>query len=426
MLHNLCPGGRGKRSGDCDADGKSDGGYAGGVNEYGKGVVEFCRTLRQKLGDKKIIQADGVSGVMGDGAQRAFGILNGIESEGWPFLNDPEIRDWSGGLNRHFFWDENARPPVFNYINHKYIERGIAPAEKILPDVPFKVHRLVFAAACFTNAAICYSYPPKNDAGGQPGIWDELRMGAENRLAWLGKPLGPAARQAARQPDLLKGTGAPVSDDLLKRLTSDDAAFEIKDGAIRMAARDPNAEEFHARLRDVPCDGPDLTIFVTARAEQAKEYPPEMARIMYLSLAAPGKQFAVKATPPKGKRRPADPAEFMTHLNQNRFMAGFYFNHAAAPKADLEFRIERAAPVWIERITLHAHPDAIYREFEHGLVLANPSPRSYTFEIEKLFPGKQYRRLKATANQDTKANDGSPVGGRITLESLEGLFLARQ
>ena len=39
------------------------------------------------------------------------------------------------------------------------------------------------------------------------GVWDEFRMGTQNKLGWLGKPLGPAVCMATRQPDLLKGKG---------------------------------------------------------------------------------------------------------------------------------------------------------------------------------------------------------------------------
>lgn len=89
----------------------------------------------------------------------------------------------------------------------------------------------------------------------------------------------------------------------------------------------------------------------------------------------------------------------------------------------LEFVIEGKEPVCISDITAHAHPDAMYRRFEKGLVLANPSPRPYTFEMKKLFANTTFRRLKATANQDTDTNNGNPIGESLTLEPKEGLFL---
>ncbi|MCK5175740.1 MAG: hypothetical protein KAR47_20260, partial [Planctomycetes bacterium] len=142
VLHNTCPQSK-NRGSDCDADGSVDGGYFKDVNTYGVGVVEFCRKLRAKLGNDMILLADGHS----SRGQRAFGILNGIESEGWPSLSDPAISDFSGGLNRHFFWSQNGRQPAFNYINHKYTAPGPGPGQRIRPDVGFNIHRLVFAAA---------------------------------------------------------------------------------------------------------------------------------------------------------------------------------------------------------------------------------------------------------------------------------------
>jgi hypothetical protein len=73
----------------------------------------------------------------------------------------------------------------------------------------------------------------------------------------------------------------------------------------------------------------------------------------------------------------------------------------------------------------YAHPDVIYREFENGLVLANPAPHPYTFELDKLFPGQRFRRLQASSTQDTISNDGSIVSDRLTLEPKEGLFLTK-
>lgn len=48
----------------------------------------------------------------------------------------------------------------------------------------------------------------------------------------------------------------------------------------------------------------------------------------------------------------------------------------------------------------------------------------YSFKLSKLFPGKHFRRLQATARQDAQANNGERVGDRVTLCPQEGLFLA--
>lgn len=417
-----------RRGADCDADGRVDGGVVDGVNVYGNGVVEYCRLLRARLGEDKIILADGA--FKENNAQRAFGILNGIESEGWPFALDKEIHDWSGGLNRHFFWNQNARPPVFNYIAHKYVNPGVKTGPEKQPDVPFHIHRLAFAAAVFTDSAIAYAYAPPRDETTLLPIWDEFIMGTEKRVGWLGRPLGPAVRLALQEPDRLQGEGHPVSEKLLRRLESKEAEIELVNGAVKCTGTNPKAAQFRVLLKNVPCDGPDLFVSVTAHGEAMKDYPPEMARLMFVGLASTDNNpERSDSTPPpdaaqRGKKE-IPPDQFMTWLNAKDFPSGFYFNDVKSRSVDLEMTFESSEPVWITAVTVHAFPDVMSREFEHGLVVANPSPRSHTLDMSQLFPGKHFHRIKATAQQDTQANNGKSIGASLELGPREGLFLAK-
>lgn len=361
------------RGSDADADGQPDGGVTGGLNRYGAGVVEFCRKLRAAMPDRYIL-ADG----MGLNNQRAFGILNGIESEGFPHLRDLEMNDWSGGLNRHFFWAREGRPPVFNYINHKFNEPDPATGLPKTPTLPFSTHRLVFAAAMFTGASVCYSFVPEPEPEERVGVWDELRMGTEWKTGWLGKPVGPPVRLAERQPELLKGR------------KPEPAAGEGGDTLFRLAG--------------ISAGGPDLFVTLTASADPMKGYPTEIARMVTVSL---GKQ------------------QFMSWVNQREFTAGFYFSDAPAADATLQIRFEGSEPVRISRIAAYSHPDAMYQEFTNGVVLANPSPRPYTFDLARLFPGKSFRRLKGSPRQDTKTNNGAPAGPSVTLGPKDALFLVK-
>ncbi len=397
VLKWRCGGGMRVRGADCDADGKPDAGLHGGFNAYGAGVVEFCRNLRAKLGDDTLILADG----MHEGNQRAFGILNGIESEGWPHLRDHQITDWSGGLNRHFFWDENSHAPIANYINHKFNMPTGKPGIVKPPDVPFGTHRLVFAVGAFTNSAMCYSFAPPAERGAPLGIWDEFRMGTENKLGWLGKPRGPAVRMAMRRPDLLKGQTKPAGEGV---------HFERSSGGLKVTATDSKAKETRFGLSGIPCKGSDLFVSLTVRGEAMQDYPPEVARMMYVSVGAEGEDTHER---------------FMTWVNNKDFQATFYFSKIESESVNLEFVIEGSEPLWLSDVQARAHPDSIYREFEHGLVLANPSPRPYTFDLARLLPGKSFRRLRGSSNQDPIANNGSAVGDKLKLGPKEGLFLVR-
>jgi hypothetical protein len=537
MWEHHTVGGRGL---DFDADGKADDGEPDSVNTYGLGVVEFCRRLREKAGENTLLLADGMS----ERHQRAFNVLNGIESEGFPSLGDWELRDWSGGMNRHLYWARNGRPKAFNYINHKYATGGEMPGVTERPDVPWSTHRLVLAAACFTDAAVCYSFPPPSEPGEAYGIWDELQMGTTHRPGWLGKASGPTVRLAAQQPDLLKGA----------------TPKEVKTEA---------GQALRWRIEGIPCQGPDLFVQVTARGEPMKGYPKDVARLMWVGIPASeghlvrsalptagvmlrdgatkpipqesgasirwmralklneethpayavhppyigakgatyweckrtvplkgklafltglsangeqkgdgvlchilvdGKQVfehtqkkaewtshevsladwggknvtlrfvsdcgpkdnavadhsywaEVLLTGPGGRKDSTPPARYMSWAGSNDFVSGFYFHDLRSDTVDLEIEVEGDTPATLAQVTAHAYPDAIYRTFEHGVVLANAAPRPFTFDLEKLFPGRTLKRLQASSKQDTRTNDGASVRGPVTLGPKDALFL---
>ncbi len=81
--------------------------------------------------------------------------------------------------------------------------------------------------------------------------------------------------------------------------------------------------------------------------------------------------------------------------------------------------------MWLSGLTVHAYPDAIYREFDNGLVLANPSPHSLEFDLEELLPGHRFRRIKGTAQQDPTTNNGEPVVSPLILGPRDALFLIK-
>ncbi len=562
--------------GDTDGDGVADDGVVGGVNRYGIGMVAFARQLRERLGPGRIIQGDGALGPGGARSQRAFGYLNGIESEGWPNLDDWAFDDWSGGLNRFSFWNANAFAPAFSYMNHKWVEPVPGkPGEHRDADVPFARHRLAFAAAQLTDAVITYASQPPNGERGVCGIWDEFVCGAENRLGWLGRPLGPAVRLAAAAPDAL--VGEPLGSRITGAVSCKKTA-----GGWAVSAADPDAKEVVFTVRDVPVAGSNLTVFATLQAAPRAGYPSGMGRYAEAEVsggatallerkpsaagmvlrgkadapvdAATGARVAFQSNvrigdtvlpayaihPPfkacKGSvfwcrdvEVPADaelrfslgmsekapqrsdgvwysvcvaglangqagvfekvfeestkayawlpravplakwagqrvrlkfvadcgpannattdqgywgdvklaragvpeaettpPVSLMTWVNAKPFDASFFFRGIRSKSVDLTFRIEGPEPVTLTALTAHAAPDAQARLFEHGLVLANPGHAAFTFDVAALAPGRSFRRLAATPKQDTAANNGRPVGDRVTLGPLEGLFLVER
>ncbi|MBI1371019.1 MAG: hypothetical protein GC162_20485 [Planctomycetes bacterium] len=396
LRHTIPPHASDRRSIDTDADGQIDDGYIDGVNEYGRGVVEFLSALRRKLGDERLILADGQEA----GNQRGFGILNGIESEGWPDLRDHDIDDWSGGLNRHFYWAAHARAPAFSYFNHKFTERGDQPGDTKEPDTPWRIHRLVFAAAMFTDSAICASFTPPPERGEIYGIWDEFRKGTEHQLGWLGKPLGPPMRLATTQADALAGV------DLTNRLTAEGATIRVERDGVTLTpiASDKGDAAITLIVHDVPCDGPDLFITMTAAGASLPGDPPTVARLMFAT---------------------AEQQKYQSWLGSEPFESTFYFKQLPGKTVDIVFSFEGRAAVTITRLSAYAAPDTIARAYEHGLVIANPAPHPVTIDLAKLRPDEHYRRLRGSPMQDTQTNDGSAVTGPLVLQGKDALFLVR-
>ena len=566
--------------GDTDGDGKSDHGLRDGRNHYGIGVVEFIRQLRTRLGPQRILQADGALGPGGRRSQRAFGLLNGIESEGFPNLDDWEFRDWSGGLNRHAFWQANAHPPALNYINHKWTQAIPGqPGEHTNPTVPYARHRLSFAAAQFTDAAICYSFAPPREKG-RFGIWDELQAGTDQHLGWLGHPEGPARHLATTTPNLLSAAPRTAGADLARYLAGAMVTRVTAEGLV-LTPPEASRERTTFTLRQLPAAGPELVVLLTMRGAPRQGYPSAMARLVDVELSSGivnllggpppevglglrgaaeqplrsetgaraqlqghvvvgGKSLpALSIHPPykQGKgyvywqrdvdlpeaaelrfqlgmseRAPARsdgvwfkvfvaalvggrPGPFqpvferatkeyawlpcavdlrryagqrvrlkfvadcgprdhattdqgywgdvkivragqdettltavthaMTWLNERDFTSVFYFRDVRSPTVDLTLTVEGPEAVTLVNAAVHAHPDAMWRSFENGIVLANPSRQPYTFHLAALTPGRHYRRLQATPRQDPQTNNGEAVPDTVTLGERDALFLRR-
>ena len=568
----------GNREVDANGDGKADGALFDGINTYGLGVFEFCRRLREKLGPDKIIMADGHS----EHHQRSFGVLNGIESEGWPDLSDPDLADWSGGLNRHEFWRLNAFKPALNYINHKFVERSTKPGEveKMTP-IPLSISRLVMAAGLFTDSTFTYCILPTS--GKDVGVYDELRMGAANRLHWLGKPLAPPVRLALRAPDLLQGQGQRWSGEFVGKLRPDSATLATADDGrtLRISAERPDAETTGFTLPAMTLPEGDLLLRLRIKAEPMRGYPAAVARVAWVGwlrsgdlmrprplvtgmtlrgrkdapiergsgavvrfepladvagekhkayfvhppyLGAVGSTFweteaAIPADKPRlvffsalsdrarsisdgvvlkievrrddkaeevatfthterqwiarsadlsrwagqtvrlrfttdpgprdnatadqtywgdlrivsgagGTTRarplPLTPARMMTWANDKWFDASFYFRDLGPDTVDFTFEFEGSQPVYLAGLTAHVATDAIARDYEHGVVLANPGTRPFTFDVSALFPGAKLRRLQGSPDQDPATNDGSAVGVSVTVGARDALYLVKE
>jgi len=117
------------------------------------------------------------------------------------------------------------------------------------------------------------------------------------------------------------------------------------------------------------------------------------------------------------------PKSHMTWVNNRAFPAAFYFRDIRSATVDFNFKIEGNEQVTIHYLTAHAHPDAIYRAFVNGLVVANPSAKPYFFDLQTIAPGRKFTRILSSPSQDPVTNNGQPIGESITLAPLDALFL---
>jgi hypothetical protein len=375
------------RLADVDGDGAPDNGIFDGLNLYGTGQVDYLRRLRETLGPDRILTSDGWD----PRNQRGFGILNGSESEGWPALRDLMVDDWSGGLNRMNFWAANAFPPVFNFVNHKIeLEATPPPAPP-----PISIDRLKFAGALFTDSVLALNHRPQPEAGEPEGIWDEWWKGREKELAWLGRALGPAENLAARTANILPPELRPEGDGL---------EIERVEGGWRIAPVKA-AGQYHFWLRGIPLASTNLVLRVEARRDPLPGYPPGLPGLFTARLAGSSMRYS-------------------SWLGSEPFTSWYYFPDAAPGANDVQFIVEGSSPVYLHEVAAFDHAGVMFRRYEKGLVLANPSPEPFIFDLTVIAPGGAYRRLRGSSRQDPVTNNGADVGEKVTVPAKDALFLA--
>ncbi len=407
------------RDWDVDADGGSDDLIVDWQNVYGIGVSEFAEQLRrQPEMASRLITGDGHS----RGNHRSIGVLNGVESEGFPSVGDLAMRDFSGGVNRMRFWDEErSHPPSFSYVMFKTGEPDQPAVE-----LPTSRVRLSLAAGPLLDCALTFFDEPEPEEGEDVGIWDEIFMGRERKRNWLGYPLGETTDLAQDAPDLLAGEGVALSEDFISRWT----VWPIDRGSIeryrhpeygwcvKLTPAEPHGSDTgNVVFTYTPQEGSELTVetgdvvaYADVWADTHPEYPARLISMRYSGLPHPELSRVTVST----------------WVNEVPFRAMGYWRDAGP--SDVRFQLvvepfEGSEPFFFRNLTFHNAVPAMYREFENGAVLANPSLHDFTFDLEARLPGRRYRRLLGSPNQDPVTNDGQTVGDRITLGERDAIFL---
>ncbi len=113
---------------------------------------------------------------------------------------------------------------------------------------------------------------------------------------------------------------------------------------------------------------------------------------------------------------------YYNDINARDFEFAYMTSDAAGREVVFEVEISGGEPVWLSRVSAHGSPDAIYRTFENGIVLANPGHSPYEFDLSVLTPAAEYRRITGRSLQDPQTNDGTDVDGPVVLKK-DALFL---
>ncbi len=412
---------------DANADGRADRGVIGGVNTVGVGVNRFLKTLRERLPDK-VLLADGH---VPNESQRGFGHLNGMESEGYPDKYDIGLDHLSRGENMFDYWRQNGASPTFNFANFRYKQKDPArwrntfQEPNLSEDKSYEKMRLALASSLFTDTAFAYggveAVPPEVTWRDAPGgetrvrVFDELWKGTEQVPRWLGQPAGEAVHLAADAPDLFEGGGKSWSEAFVRRFEGEQLDFSRTDAGPYMVIRStgptkPQWMEFALPGIEVPND--DLFVTLRLRAEPLEDFPASVPRRVDV--------YAVLA----GDAPVRQNQEF-TWVGPDPFEASFYFQDVGPGRVSIRFEVEGRGRVYFERMTAHSAADGRYREYEGGIVFANPSTRPYTFELATLFPEADLQRIQGSPNQDPDFNNGDALGNQVTLSPRNGLFVAR-
>lgn len=395
---------------DSNFDRTGDRGFSNGQNVYGKGLYQFYELLRERLGPSKLILADG--GL--SHAQREVSLLNGMEAEGFSTPNnDPYLKDWSSNINRFLYWKQ-AREQLFefNYVVHK---------DTSLPEpYPMNLTRLVLSATQALGLGVTSTLRPVSEPGERDGVWDELKRGTDNVNYWLGRPRGAMQRLAFESPDLLNGKGLEMTADFLNAWISENGVVNYDNGNMRIDSS--SSEESSIQIR-LPLDAlnpslvvPDGDLFVKfkTRAEPLEGWPVHMPRAIEVRVR--GRQINDET---------ADRLYGYTGVASDVESAFYYRNAGSSAEIEIDLTFEGTGSVWISDFSLHSYPDVLVREFENGIVLANPSLTDYTFDLASLFPERSFRRLTGSVRQDPITNSGLPVGATVTVGPRDGLFLIK-
>jgi hypothetical protein len=386
---------------DSDGDGKADDGFRDGVNQFGLGVMQFQCRLRERLGEHKII--------MIDSNRRANSWLNGVESEGWPSYEDIELNHWSSGIDEHRYWRRFGREPRLTYVHRYGMPPLLGSATGRGRDYPRA--RLIMVAAQFMGAALVTQHNPQPEGDEVQGMYDELKAGMESRINWLGQPLDVAQHLALATPNIWRHRNFP--DWLQEDAVDFDGNVESTESGLAIRGNSPEDQRVRLRWQAGEIPSTELLVRLHVRAQPPNGMPTGVARRIRLRVVS------------ETGSEPAVANEQWCWANEDAFEMRAYFRGLKPGVLTLEIEARGGGEVELLSLEAYGAPNPMYREFEHGLVLANPGLDEVEIDLRELLPGQRFRRLSGSLAQDPVTNNGELVSAQVVLPARDGLFLHR-
>lgn len=403
---------------DTDLDGVADGGIIDGQPRWAQGMHAFSKAIRDRFGDDFLILSDGHRR---DNAQ-PLGIHNGLESEGLVQHNDG-WRGLSRTVNTHGYWNQfNTSKIKFNYVVAKFRDR------EDLRHQP-RLLRFAHAMAACLGAGCTYEI-------------DESKQGVEQKHFWLGKPLGPMINLAEQSDQIVYRMPDVVNDSDLQRWSAIDGVtvkanpaggitmgHDVADSTSTSGQTVVNAEG-DTVLTPIVCeltlDIPPGDLFVTfdVRSETARTGFPgtDVPRLMSFNLSG-------HHDDPRVGRFGND---LWTLVGpRDDFKSEFYVRNAGGTEGrknvTIELRVNGPGDVFLKNLVVRNASAFHAREFEHGVVVVNPSLKPATIDLVKQFGPHDYTAIQSSDPNDTansslnnsannSLNNGLPIQDPTALE----------
>ena len=333
---------------DVDNDGKADGGWIAGRNVWKEGDLTFFAKLREKIGDRYLITADGQHW----DNQQFPGLLNGIESEGLVQHNDM-WRGFSRTMNTHTYWMNHlGDKQQLRYVVMKLMGQDVSKA--------FTSRR--FGAACASCLGAAVTVPVGEDKNKCQGF--EFIPSPYDQEGRLGHPKGELIRcfRSAAASDLLNGQTLHLDHSCCR---------QYKDGEVA---------ELEYTLENVKLPAGDVVISVKAEllehdSDLSEEY--DVPALLWLEPENLPKYNASKL--------------YDSYFKELYGLFGkgegdemtFYYRNMEAGLRDLKFRVRGANAALIKEVRIYNAPDVILRQFEHAVVVANPSLQPVSINLSE-------------------------------------------